>query len=106
MNLCVPPHWCIPRRSVGLSPVILSSSSKVVRQEVAGPGVGRWRSLGGGERDNPLVMVVVPSLALMSSLFHSYEWVRVLQMLPLFREVILRSTQQGLTWFKMYPMKT
>ena len=49
MNLCVPPHWCIPRRSVGLSPVILSSSSKVVRQEVAGPGgwplalTWRWR---------------------------------------------------------------
>ena len=41
----------------------LSSSSKVVHQEVAGPGVGPWRSLGGGERDNPLVTVVVPSLA-------------------------------------------
>ena len=39
-------------------------------------GVGHWHSLGGGERDNPLVTVVVPSLALMSSLFHSYEWVR------------------------------
>ena len=69
MNLCVPPHWCIPRRSVGLSPVILSSSSKVVRQEVAGPGVGRWRSLGGGERDNPLVTVVVPSIAFLTSSF-------------------------------------
>ena len=77
MNLCVPPHWCIPRRSVGLSPVTLSSSSKVVRKEVAGPRgwplalTWRWRKRQSfGDGCSP-----IPSF-LMTSLFHSCEWVR------------------------------
>ena len=75
MNLCVPPHWCIPRRSVGLSPVTLSSSSKVGRKEVAGPGgwplAFTWKL----RKDTPLVTVVVPSIVFLSSSFLSCEWV-------------------------------
>ena len=80
----------------------------MVRRRWLVQGGGHWRSLGGEERDTPLVMVVVSSLALVSSLFHSCEWVcKFTGSMASAANVTLvpggdtRVYTQGITWFNI-----